>query len=219
MAASPTPTRKRSGSFVGLAVFDPTRIDEKVDRKVLGIPKEEKRLDFIVYPTTKKAWKGQPIPETFYISREDIVNFYKTGRVPSDFPGMCFEEFGALDLKWRDDQKGLFPLDMTGRLKMTSYLRKLEPLADALEHSRTTLAEKEAAQEEKLANRKVVKHPDVPKPDDWKPYVPPAPKEKKLKRKEYRTAQNGDYDRPYLTTRRQRRRRDPDGDAEEGEGL
>ena len=108
---------------------------------------------------------------------------------------------------------------MTGRLKMTSYLRKLEPLADALEHSRTTLAEKEAAQEEKLANRKVVKHPDVPKPDDWKPYVPPAPKEKKLKRKEYRTAQNGDYDRPYLTTRRQRRRRDPDGDAEEGEGL
>ena len=54
---------------------------------------------------------------------------------------------------------------------------------------------------------------------DWKPYVPPAPKEKKLKRKEYRTAQNGDYDRPYLTTRRQRRRRDPDGDAEEGEGL
>ena len=108
---------------------------------------------------------------------------------------------------------------MTGRLKMTSYLRKLEPLADALEHSRTKLAEKEAMQEQKLANRKVVKNPGVPKPDDWKPYVPPAPKEKKLKRKEYRTAQNGDYDRPYLTTRRQRRRRDPDGDAEEGEGL
>ena len=141
---------------------------------------------------------------------------------------MCFEkdlrrkveEFGALDLKWRDDQKGLFQggLDMTGRLKMTSYLRKLEPLADALEHSRTTLAEKEAAQEEKLANRKVVKMPGVAKPADWKPYVPPAPKEKKLKRKERNALQNGDYDRPYLTNRR-RRRRDPDGDAEEGEGL
>ena len=212
---------------VAVAVFDPTRIDEKVDRKVLGISKEEKRLVFVVYATTKEAWNGQPFQERFTISRDAIVDFYKTGRAPSDFPGMCFEkglrrkveEFGALDLKWRDDQKGLFPLDMTGRLKMTSYLRKLEPLADALEHSRTTLAEKEAAQEEKLANRKVVKHPDVPKPDDWKPYVPPAPKEKKLKRKEYRTAQNGDYDRPYLTTRRQRRRRDPDGDAEEGEGL
>ena len=64
---------------------------------------------------------------------------------------------------------------MTGRLKMTSSrLHKLEPLADALEHSRTTLAEKEAAQVEKLANRKVVKMPGVAKPADWKPYVPPA---------------------------------------------
>ena len=226
MAASPTPTRKRSGSFVGLAVFDPTRIDEKVDRKVLGIPKEEKRLVFIVYPTTKKAWKGQPIPETFYISREDIVNFYKTGRVPSDFPGMCFEEFGALDLKWRDDQKGLFQggLDMTGRLKMTSsHLHKLEPLADALEHSRTKLAEKEAMQEQKLANRKVVKNPGVPKPDDWKPYVPPAPKEKKKKgpptdySKRFQRFEDTEYGRPWQTKRR--RRRDPDADAEEGEGL
>ena len=144
---------------------------------------------------------------------------------------MCFEkglrrkveEFGALDLKWRDDQKGLFPLDMTGRLKMTSYLRKLEPLADALEHSRTTLAEKEAAQEEKLANRKVVKHPDVPKPDDWKPYVPPAPKEKKKKgpptdySKRFQRFEDTEYGRPWQTKRR--RRRDPDADAEGGESL
>ena len=137
---------------------------------------------------------------------------HRGGGDDKDQPG-----HGIFAYRTKDDKT--WRLHMTGRLKMTSYLRKLEPLADALEHSRTTLAEKEAAQEEKLANRKVVKHPDVPKPDDWKPYVPPAPKEKKLKRKEYRTAQNGDYDRPYLTTRRQRRRRDPDGDAEEGEGL
>ena len=140
---------------------------------------------------------------------------------------MCFEEglqgkvqeFGALELEWRDAQKTLFPLNMAGRLKLTGMLRKLLPLADALEHSRTTLAEKEAAQEEKLASRKVVKHPGVVKPADFKPYVPPAPKEKKLKRKERADLENGDYDRPYLTTRRQRRQRDPDGDAEEGEGL
>ena len=170
-----------------------------------------------------------------YSAREWIImrEFYKTGRVPSDYPGMCFEkdlrrkveEFGALDLKWRDDQKGLFPLNMTGRLKMTSHLRKLEPLADALEHSRTTLAEKEAAQEEKLANRKVVKMPGVAKPADWKPYVPPAPKEKKergpirkdsMRRKErLQRLADVDYGRPYT---KRRRRRDPD-DAEEGEVL
>ena len=108
---------------------------------------------------------------------------------------------------------------MAGRLKKTGHLRQWLPLADALAASRTKREKKEATLEKKLANRKVVKHPGVEKPADWKPYVPPAPKEKKLKRKEYRTAQNGDYDRPYLTTRRQRRRRDPDGDAEEGEGL
>ena len=109
-----------------------------------------------------------------------------------------------------------------GLSTMTSSLRKLEPLADALEHSRTTLAEKEAAQEEKLANRKVVKMPGVAKPADWKPYVPPAPKEKKEKPppKKYNAEKterfkNVDYGRPYT----KRRRRDPDGDAEEGEGL
>ena len=41
------------------------------------------------------------------------------------------------------------------------------------------LAEKEATLETKLANRTVVKHPGVEKPADFKPYVPPAPKEKK----------------------------------------
>ena len=105
---------------------------------------------------------------------------------------------------------------------MTSpHLHKLEPLADALEHSRTTLAEKEAAQEEKLANRKVVKMPGVAKPADWS-WTPPAPKEKKEKPppKKYNAEKterfkNVDYGRPYT----KRRRRDPDGDAEEGEGL
>ena len=113
-----------------------------------------------------------------------------------------------------------------GLSTMTSSLRKLEPLADALEHSRTTLAEKEAAQEEKLANRKVVKMPGVAKPADWKPYVPPAPKEKKergpirkdpMRRKErLQRLADVDYGRPYT---KRRRRRDQDGDAEEGEGL
>ena len=220
---------------VAVAVFDPTRIDEKVDRKVLGISKEEKRLVFVVYATTKEAWNGQPFQERFTISRDAIVDFYKTGRAPSDFPGMCFEkglrrkveEFGALDLKWRDDQKGLFPLDMTGRLKMTSsHLHKLEPLADALKHSRTKLAEKEATLETKLANRTVVKHPGVEKPADFKPYVPPAPKEKKgrpltsaksrRQKERLQRLADVDYGRPYT---KRRRRRDPDGDAEEGEGL
>ena len=108
---------------------------------------------------------------------------------------------------------------------MTSpHLHKLEPLADALEHSHTTLAEKEAAQEEKLANRKVVKMPGVAKPADWS-WTPPAPKEKKEKPPPKKRAlelrgrfENVDYSRPrYVTSRR--RRRDPDGDAEEGEVL
>ena len=49
------------------------------------------------------------------------------------------------------------------------------------------LAEKEATLETKLANRTVVKHPGVEKPADFKPYVPPAPKEK-----------NG-WDHPFLS--------------------
>ena len=112
---------------------------------------------------------------------------------------------------------------MTGRLEMTSsYLRKLLPLADALEHSRTTLAEKEAAQEEKLANRKVVKNPGVPKPEGWS-WTPPAPKEKKEKppptnySKRYQRFEDTEYGRPWQTKRR--RRRDPDADAEGGESL
>ena len=70
-----------------------------------------------------------------------------------------------------------------------------------------------------------MKHPGVPKPDDWKPYVPPAPKEKKKKpppkkasRKRKEQFEDVDYGPPrYVTSRR--RRRDPDGDAEKGEGL
>ena len=61
------------------------------------------------------------------------------------------------------------------------------------------------------------------KPADWKPYVPPAPKEKKEKgpvseewKKRKQQFADVDYGRPYTTNRR--RRRDPD-DAEEGEVL
>ena len=110
---------------------------------------------------------------------------------------------------------------MTGRLK-AAYSRQWLPLADAHAASRKKRAEKEATLEKKLASRKVVKHPDVEKPDDFKPYVPPAPKEKKEKPppKKYNAEKterfkNVDYGRPYT----KRRRRDPDGDAEEGEGL
>ena len=76
----------------------------------------------------------------------------------------------------------LFPLDMTGRLK-AAYSRQWLPLADALAASSKKRAEKEATLKEKLKSRKVVKHPDVEKPDDFKPYVPPAPKEKKEKKR------------------------------------
>ena len=71
-----------------------------------------------------------------------------------------------------------------------------------------------------------MKKPGVAKPDDWKPYVPPAPKEKKergpirkdsMQRKErLQRLADVDYGRPYT---KRRRRRDQDGDAEEGEGL
>ena len=69
------------------------------------------------------------------------------------------------------------------------------------------------------------KNPGVPKPDDWKPYVPPAPKEKKEKpppkkasRKKRERFADADYSRPrYVTSRRQRRRRG--ADSEEDEGL
>ena len=80
--------------------------------------------------------------------------------------------------------------------------------------------------ETKLANRTVVKHPGVEKPADFKPYVPPAPKEKKgrpltsaksrRQKERLQRLADVDYGRPYT---KRRRRRDPDGDAEEGEGL
>ena len=225
-----------SAAGVAVGVFAPT---EK-EKKLLGIAPEDERVAYVVLPTTKKAWDDQEFPKYFSIDREDMREFYKTGRVPSEaqshserlmFAGMCFEEglqgkveeFGALDIEYMNDQKTLFPLDMTGRLKLTGgHLRQLLPLADALAASRKKRAEKEATQEEKLANRTVVKHPDVEKPDDWKPDVPPAPKEKKapsakyMKRKE--RYEDVDYSRPRHTTSR-RRRRDRDGDAEEGEVL
>ena len=114
---------------------------------------------------------------------------------------------------------------LRGGARRTGHLRQWLPLADALAASRKKRAEKEATLEKKLASRKVVKHPDVEKPDDFKPYVPPAPKEKKEKpppkKKNVETRErfkNLDYlDRPWQTKRR--RRGDPDGDAEEGEGL
>jgi len=118
-------------------------------------------------------------------------------------------------------------MDMTGRLKMTGHLRQWLPLADALAASRTKREKKEATLEKKLASRKVVKHPGVPKPADFKPYVPPAPKEKKergpitkgsmRKKERLQRLEDADYRRHYPAKRR--RRRDPDGDAEEGEVL
>ena len=149
------------------------------------------------------------------------------------FAGMCFEKdlrrkvdaAGALDVEWINDQKTLFPLDMTGRLK-AAYSRQWLPLADALAASSKKRAEKEATLKEKLKSRKVVKHPGVEKPADFKPYVPPAPKEKKergpltkesrQKKKRLQRLADVDYGRPYT---KRRRRRDQDGDAEEGEGL
>ena len=53
--------------------------------------------------------------------------------------------------------------------------------------------------------------------------MPPAPKEKKKKgpptdySKRFQRFEDTEYGRPWQTKRR--RRRDPDGDAEEGEGL
>ena len=66
-------------------------------------------------------------------------------------------------------------------------------------------------------------NPGVEKPADWKPYVPPAPKEKKEKgpptnySKRYQRFDDVEYGRPWQTKRR--RRRDPDADAEGGESL
>ena len=224
-----------SSAGVAVGVFGPTE-DEK---KLLGIDPADERIAFVVLPTTKDAWNGQEFPERFHIRREDMREFYEKGRVTSKpkndrerlmFAGMCFEKdlrrkvdaAGALDVEWINDQKTLFPLDMTGRLK-AAYSRQWLPLADALAASSKKRAEKEATLKEKLKSRKVVKHPDVEKPDDFKPYVPPAPKEKKEKPppKKYNAEKterfkNVDYGRPYT---KRRRRRDQDGDAEEGEGL
>jgi hypothetical protein len=66
--------------------------------------------------------------------------------------------------------------------------------------------------------------PGVAKPEDWS-WTPPAPKEKKERGPPKKRAlelrgrfENVDYSRPrYVTSRR--RRRDRDGDAEEGEVL
>ena len=118
-----------SSAGVAVAVFAPSE-DEK---KLLGIDLEDERVAYVVLPTTKKAWNGQNFPKSFYISREDMREFYEKGRVTSKpqslserlmFAGMCFEEglqgkveeFGALDIEYMNDQKALFPLDMTGRL-------------------------------------------------------------------------------------------------------
>ena len=184
-----------SSAGVAVGVFGPTE-DEK---KLLGIDPADERIAFVMLPTTKDAWNGQEFPERFHIRREDMREFYEKGRVTSKpkndrerlmFAGMCFEKdlrrkvdaAGALDVEWINDQKTLFPLDMTGRLK-AAYSRQWLPLADALAASSKKRAEKEATLKEKRKSRKVVKHPDVEKPDDFKPYVPPAPKEKKEKKR------------------------------------
>ena len=177
---------------VAVAVFAPT---EK-EKQLLDIDPKDERVVFVVLPTTKKAWNGPKFPENFSISTENMREFYKTGHVPSKskshserliFAGMCFEKglrgkveaAGKKDIAWIDKQKALFPLNMAGRLRKTGHLRQWLPLADALAASRTKRKEKEKTLKKKLASRKVVKKPRVAKPEDWKPEVPPAPKEKK----------------------------------------
>ena len=186
--------------FAGVAIAVLELTDEV--KNFLSIPKKDKRVLFVVLPTTEEAWKGAMFPKHFNINRDDLVEFYKTGSV-TDAPrdnkerlivdGMCWEgglqtkveEIGQLDVDWIKSFEDYFPC-IVKLPRPKQECAEPQPLAAALQYSRDLRKRKERDSDAWLAARKVVKRPRVKKPTGFKEkvYELPKPKPKPKKKKQ-----------------------------------